>query len=867
MIIQHDAHRIRQNIYQRKFSRLKQFSLVNCTIVSIDVVAMEGYNKAVDDIREREYPMLKGETSSDIWDYHYAKHDLILDTVYLDHGGTAIPSKSLMERFSTSMISNLFANPHSTSLAAQNTSKKIEAIRLRLLNYFHADPEQFDLVFVANATAGIKLVAEAFREADDGFWYGYHYAAHTSLVGVRELANTQKCFESDAAVEEWVAARCHAECNPSMPKLFAYPAQSNMNGRRLPLTWSLMINESATEQIYTLLDAAAFASTAPLDLSDEKSAPDFTVLSLYKIFGFPDVGALIIKRSSADIFQGRRYFGGGTVDMVICKTDKWHARKSQTLHEQLEDGSLPIHSILALDPALDTHEELFGSIHRISQHCSALAQKLSNGLTDLHHWNGLPVCELYLEGQENFYDQQKQGPVIALNFRDGKGSWVPTQEVEKLASIKNIQLRTGGLCNPGGIASALILTAQDMKRNYSAGQRCGTDFDVMRGQPLGMIRASLGAENTLDDVERFLGFVKEFFVELEPTNIPMTVIEEQHNTLKDETYTPYYVESLTVYPVKSCAGWNIPPSKPWKICEEGLVWDREWCVILSGTGAVMSQKRYPKMALIRPTIDVDEALLRVTFADTSAHISPITIPLYLDPDSPLMSGDRNHQRDARVCGDSIAAKVYQSSEITKFFTKCLGVPCQLGRFPPGGSLATIRHAKPHLQSFREKKDQGHAVDGIGYTEKQRPILLSNESPILTISRASINRLNEQIKSSGGKTVRAEVFRANIVVAENHRPNSIAAIPYAEDQWRMMRIGKHYFEMLGPCRRCHMVCIDQDTGKRNQEPFVTLAKTRRFDGKVYFGQHSSHVSSHHSVTGDSCDPRITIGDGVIPILWS
>src|ERR1700753_47938 len=127
----------------------------------------------------------------------------MLDTVYLDHGGTAIPSKSLIERFSTSMTNNLFANPHSTSLAAQKTSKRIEAIRLRLLNYFHADPEQFDLIFVANATAGIKLVTEAFREAEHGFWFGYHYTAHTSLVGVRELAYSQKCFESDSAVEEW----------------------------------------------------------------------------------------------------------------------------------------------------------------------------------------------------------------------------------------------------------------------------------------------------------------------------------------------------------------------------------------------------------------------------------------------------------------------------------------------------------------------------------------------------------------------------------------------------------------------------------------------------------------------------------------
>ena len=40
---------------------------MNGSLVSADVVAMEGYNKTVDDIRDREYPMLKGESLLKIW--------------------------------------------------------------------------------------------------------------------------------------------------------------------------------------------------------------------------------------------------------------------------------------------------------------------------------------------------------------------------------------------------------------------------------------------------------------------------------------------------------------------------------------------------------------------------------------------------------------------------------------------------------------------------------------------------------------------------------------------------------------------------------------------------------------------------------
>ena len=36
-------------------------------------------------------------------------------TTYLDHAGTTLYAKSLIERFSADMISNLYGNPHSAS--------------------------------------------------------------------------------------------------------------------------------------------------------------------------------------------------------------------------------------------------------------------------------------------------------------------------------------------------------------------------------------------------------------------------------------------------------------------------------------------------------------------------------------------------------------------------------------------------------------------------------------------------------------------------------------------------------------------------------------------------------------------------------
>lgn len=317
------------------------------------------------------------------------------DAVYLDHAGTSLYPKSLLEQYTADLMSNLYGNPHSGSPSSQLSTNRIEDIRHKVLQYFNADAQEFDVVFVANATAGIKLVGDAFRELEEGFDYVYHRDAHTSLVGLRELASQSRCLE-DLEVKLWLSEAENAlrRNNGSSTTLFAYPAQSNMDGRRLPLAWldaSKEAYDHGEQVIYTLLDASALVSTSPLDLGSMKNAPDFTVLSFYKIFGFPDLGALIIKKDSGSIFRYRKYFGGGTVDVVLCQKEQWHVPKAESLHDRLEDGTLPFHNILALDAAMDTHRRLYGTIERVSKHAEFLAQRLYDGLQSLRHANSKPV--------------------------------------------------------------------------------------------------------------------------------------------------------------------------------------------------------------------------------------------------------------------------------------------------------------------------------------------------------------------------------------------------------------------------------------------------------------------------------------------
>ncbi|KAM3086528.1 hypothetical protein ACMFMF_000476 [Clarireedia jacksonii] len=756
-----------------------------------------------------------------------------------------------MEKYMADMMSNLYGNPHSASSSSQLSTTRVENTRLSVLRFFKADPEHFDVVFVANATAGVKLVMDAFRGPPKGFAYGYHQDSHTSLVGVRESATSSRCLDSES-VERWLSgAEDLVTDNPgSDVKLFAFPAQSNLDGRRLPQSWLERVRKLAHETsstTYTLLDASALVSTSQLDLSDSSKAADFTVLSFYKVFGFPDLGALIVRKDAGAILQKRKYFGGGTVDVVVCLKEQWHAPKGQSLHETLEDGTLPFHNIIALDTAIDVHRSLYGSMDRIASHTAYLARRLFEGLKALKHANDEPVCVMYSQGYGAEKCSQEQGPTIAFNVKNGFGAWVTNIEFERLASIRNFHIRTGGLCNPGGISSALELQPWEMRRNFSAGLRCGGETDIYAGKITGAIRVSLGAMSTVGDVDAFLSFMDEFFVD-------KTVAPRCHETqTATASWDSLYVESLTVYPIKSCGGFDIPTSTSWEVKPEGLAWDREWCLVHQGTGQALSQKRYPKMALIQPRIDLEDGLLKIKYRGpvTSGQVREISIPLSSDP---LFYKTLNNINSlaSRVCGDAIIARTYSSPEVNKFFSDILDVPCSLARFPAGGSGPSSRHAKAHMQQHQRtkasklKKPAPGSFPGLptppdsdGEMHK-RPILLSNESPILAINRSSINRLNEEIEKSGGKPASASVFRANIVLASSTSEDRQQ--PYDEDHWESLHIGSETYQMLGSCRRCHMICVDQDTAEKNEEPFVTLAKTRRFESKVFFGSHMSHIPS-------------------------
>ncbi|KAI9040579.1 Pyridoxal phosphate-dependent transferase [Aspergillus affinis] len=642
-------------------------------------------NYNADALRTTEYPMLKGE-------------------VYLDHTGTTVYAQSALKSFVNEMSLSLLGNPHSDSRSSRLSTLKVEEVRKSALSFFGADPEHFDLVFVMNATAAVKLVLDALKDLPTsqspektfrgpGLWFGYHLESHTSIVGGRELADAgHHCFLSDEEVDSWLRPapfeketdRCPGQASKTFHVgLFAYPGQSNMTGRRLPLAWPGILRQSeygSHHRVFTLLDAAALASTASLDcFRDPDAAPDFTAVSFYKIFGFPDLGGLIIRKQSAHVLLQRSYFGGGTVEMVTCSDQPWHSRKPTDNHEALEDGTVPFHNIIALGCALATHEKLYGSQDHVSRYTTGLTAHLAHLLSSLRHPNGVRVCQIYQDPHASYSDSKTQGSIVAFNVRSDDERWLRLSHVEEAANEHRIHLRTGTVCNPGGLAKALNLEQWELFQNYTAGVRCGCRSVLVGHKPSGIIRVSLGAMSTLSDVESCVKFIHSIsvassFPRLDPPPL------RPSQTL--------YVHQLIVYPIKGCAGYLIPEKMSWNVSSTGLQWDRQWCLVNLETGLLLDQKAAPHLLLIQPEIYTASEELHIS-VHHSLQKQPklrktIKVPLADLPPGPKMEAPvywttvtkevRSHTSDTVH-----QVRVYQSPDITSFFTTATGVPCTLAR--------------------------------------------------------------------------------------------------------------------------------------------------------------------------------------------
>jgi uncharacterized protein YcbX len=266
------------------------------------------------------------------------------------------------------------------------------------------------------------------------------------------------------------------------------------------------------------------------------------------------------------------------------------------------------------------------------------------------------------------------------------------------------------------------------------------------------------------------------------------------------------IARLTYYPVKSCAGTDVPSAE---VTADGLAHDRVFQVI-TPEGEPLTQRPHPVLAVVRPRVLGD----RLALAAPGREDLVFAIR-YDRPRRPVSA--------FRWQGEG----VHQGPEAAEWFSDLLGRPAELVRVTPGHERVTGGET-PGTVAFAD----AHAM--------------------LFLAESSLDELNARIAERGGQPVPMDRFRPNVVLTG-------WAEPHREDKVREMTAGTAKFGYAERCVRCTVPMVDQETGaKDGPEPIRTLATYRRDpDGGVVFGMKAAVLRPG----------QLAVGDEVIVHSWA
>jgi uncharacterized protein YcbX len=248
------------------------------------------------------------------------------------------------------------------------------------------------------------------------------------------------------------------------------------------------------------------------------------------------------------------------------------------------------------------------------------------------------------------------------------------------------------------------------------------------------------------------------------------------------------VSEINIFPIKSCQGASVRRSAA---TGRGFELDRQWLVVRED-GEFVTQRQLPKMSQIRTSVlAFDSPFRRATMEINAPGMPPLLVN----------STGQGEVRSVRVWSDSCEA-TDEGKEVAAWFSNYLETKCGLVRF----HQEFVRKVDPNYS--KEDSDQVSFADGF---------------PYLLISEASLVDLNERLDVS----LPMNRFRPNIVVT--------GCEPFAEDTWSKIKIGRVSFDVVKPCARCVIVCIDQKNSEVGQEPLKSLSLYRKQKNKIMFGQ--------------------------------
>ncbi|MEU3353146.1 MOSC N-terminal beta barrel domain-containing protein [Streptomyces sp. NPDC037389] len=253
------------------------------------------------------------------------------------------------------------------------------------------------------------------------------------------------------------------------------------------------------------------------------------------------------------------------------------------------------------------------------------------------------------------------------------------------------------------------------------------------------------------------------------------------------------LSSVHFYPVKSMAGCAPGEAavEPW-----GLTGDRRWLVV-DPDHRMITQRQEPRLALAAA-----EPLPGGGVRLTAPGAEPLEVAVPTPAEGP---------------GGTVVAEIFRD----KVEAVPAGGAAEAWLTAFLGTGARLVHMDDPAR--RRPIDPDYARPG-------ETVSFADGYPLLVTTTASLRELNSLI-AHGDRAAEGPLpmnrFRPNLVVD--------GTAPWAEDEWRRVRVGGVTFRAVKPSARCIVTTTDQRTAERGKEPLRSLARHHRVGGKAVFGK--------------------------------
>ncbi len=277
--------------------------------------------------------------------------------------------------------------------------------------------------------------------------------------------------------------------------------------------------------------------------------------------------------------------------------------------------------------------------------------------------------------------------------------------------------------------------------------------------------------------------------------------------------TSAYVQSLTVYPLKSAAGID---QQTVSVENAGMLGDRRF-MLTKMDGTFITGRTHPDITAITCYFHEEQLVL--------SHPSC----------------------DSLILNEAKFSSQYYATAV--WGTKFLGQGCG---YEADQWISELLAEPLRILYFGDKSERlvvGHEEHEVGFADGF-PLLLANQS--------SLAHLNERLLAP--------------VSMANFRPNiCIEGVPaWAEDEWAQIKIGEAIFELPKPCSRCIFTTVDPATAMLDvrKEPLNTLTQYRQEEGgsNVMFGENMVVVKAGVIKVGDKVEVLKTKAKPVYVDNW-